>query len=69
MLIRGLGPGDGIESRAGWRKGKACRGDEGVFYMCPNRTPLPVTSTDPLLWRERATLNLNLTRLMENAGP
>ncbi|KAK5890257.1 hypothetical protein CesoFtcFv8_013793 [Champsocephalus esox] len=28
MLIRGLGPGDGIESRAGWRKGKACRRDE-----------------------------------------
>lgn len=44
---------------------------EGVFcrLMCPNRPPLPVTSTDPLLWRERATLNLNLTRLMENAGP
>lgn len=28
MLIRGLGPGDGVESRAHWRKGKACREEE-----------------------------------------
>lgn len=44
---------------------------KGAFYrlMCPNRLPVLVTSTDPLLWRERATLHLNLTRLMENAAP
>ncbi|GLD67031.1 serine/threonine-protein kinase pim-2-like protein [Lates japonicus] len=44
---------------------------KGVFcrLTCPDRPPLPVTSTDPLLWRERATLHLNLTRLKENAGP
>lgn len=44
---------------------------EGIFcrLTCTNRPPLPITSTDPLLWRERATLHLNLTRLMENAGP
>lgn len=46
-----------------WPKCVLCR------LMCPHRLPLPVTSTDPLLLRERATLHLNLTRLMENAGP
>lgn len=46
-----------------WPGGISCR------LMCPNHLPLSVTSTDPPVWRERATLHLNLTRLIENAGP
>ena len=44
---------------------------EGIFcrLMRPNRPLVLLTSTDPLLRRERETLHLNLSRLMENAGP
>lgn len=37
MLIRGLGPRDGVESRACWRKGKACGEDE--VYMPVSHVP------------------------------